>query len=151
MARRYAIRKVIVRAQWGFLAVVVLCWVLMISEHAAFPFVAIAAIATLMAVWQGVDVVRNGGVLETPEGITNRRVFGYKRWRWGEIERFTHVRSRVYLVTSDRRVWPLAGVNEGWLNVWEDGQTREITALLNERLNFWLSERAFGGKHAASV
>lgn len=119
-----------------------LCWVLLIAEHAAFPFIAVGVVATLLGVWQGVDLTRNGGVRESPGGITNRRTFGYRHWGWDEIEKFTHVRSHVYLVTRDRVVCQLAGVNEGWRNTWDGGETRELTALLNERLATWQSRRA---------
>lgn len=132
--RRYAMRKVIARAQLGFALVFALAWILLIAEHAAFAFMAIGAVATLACVWQGIDVVRNAGVTETAAGISSRRVFGYRHWRWDEIHEFTSVRSRVYLVTQDRQVCPLAGINEGCRNFWDDGETRQITALLNERL-----------------
>jgi hypothetical protein len=142
VARRYATRKVILRAQVVFAAVIVLAWVLLISEHAASVFLAIVVIATLLTIWQGIEGVRNAGVRETPDGITNYLMFGYRRsWRWEEIEKFAHVRSHVYVVTQDRHISQLAGVNQGWLNTWEGGETREITALLNERLAFWRSKR----------
>jgi hypothetical protein len=67
-------------------------------------------------------------------GIANRTTFGYRRWRWDEIDHFRHVGSRVYLVTRDLKAWQLAGVNERWRNIWEDGETRAITELLNQRL-----------------
>ena len=137
--RRYAVRKVIVRAQWIFAAVVIISWVIGIAEHAALLFLAIAAVGTAIAVWQGVEQVRNGGVSETVEGIANRTAFGYRRWRWDEIDRFKHVGSRVYLITRDRKAWQLAGVNEGWRNIWEGGETRAITELLNQRLQHWRS------------
>lgn len=94
------------------LVLLALSWVLAIAEHASFLFVATAAIFTVVAVWQLVDVLKNGGVHKTPDGITNRRAFGYRQWRWEAIEEFTNVRSRLYLVTRDRRSWPLLGVAE---------------------------------------
>lgn len=139
--RRYAMRKVLARIVGVGFVVMLLSWALLIAERAAFPFIAIGVVGALLALWQGVGLMRNGGVRETAEGITNRRAFGYQEWRWDEIEKFTHVRSRVYLVTRDRRVWQLAGVNEGWRNMWDGGETREITALLNERLAAWQSGR----------
>ena len=140
--RRYAMRKVIIRAQVGFAVLFVLAWALLITERAGLVFIAIGVLATAAEVWQGVDVVRNGGVRETPVGITNRRVFGYQRWPWEEIDSFKHVRSRVYLVTRDGRLCPLTGVNEGWRNSWDGGETREITALLNDRLSTWQAEQS---------
>ncbi len=132
--RRYAVRHVIVRAQWIFAAVLIFAWVLGIAEHASLAFLAIAAGGTAIAAWQGVQQLRSGGVSETADGIANRTTCGYRRWRWDEIDHFTHVGSRVYLVTHDHKAWPLAGVNEGWRNIWEDGETRAITELLNHRL-----------------
>jgi hypothetical protein len=132
--RRYAVRQVIARAQWGFAVVLVLVWVLGITEHAALVFLAIAAAGSALAVWQGVEPLRNGGVSETADGIANRTTFGYRRWRWDEIDHFRQVGSRVYLVTRDHKAWQLAGVNEGWRNIWGDGETRAITELLNQRL-----------------
>jgi hypothetical protein len=132
--RRYAVRRVIARAQWGFAVVLVLVWVLGITEHAALVFLAIAAAGSTLAVWQGVEQLRNGGVSETADGVANRTTFGYRRWRWDEIDHFRHVGSRVYLVTRDHQSCQLAGVNEGWRNIWEDGETRAITELLNQRL-----------------
>ena len=38
------------------------------------------------------------------------------------------MRSRVYVVTKDKAAWQLAGVNEGWRNMWDGRQqTRETT------------------------
>jgi hypothetical protein len=56
--RRYAVRHVIARAQWAFAAVLVLVWVLGITEHAALVFLAIAAAGSALAVWQGVEQLR---------------------------------------------------------------------------------------------
>ena len=53
--RRYAVRQVIARAQWGFAVVLVLVWVLGITEHAALVVLAIAAAGSALAVWQGVE------------------------------------------------------------------------------------------------
>ena len=132
--RRYYVRRAIVGAQIVFLVVLLLSWTLLIAERAAGPFVAIAAIATVVALWQGVQTVRNAGVRETPDGIINRRALGYRQWRWEDIEKFTSVRSRVYLVTHENETVELAGINEGWRNTWNGGETRQITALLNQRL-----------------
>jgi hypothetical protein len=122
-----------------FGAVLILCWVLGLTEHAAAVFLLIAAAGTTLAVWQGVEQVRHGGITESADGIANRTTLGYRRWRWDEIEEFKHVGSRVYLVTRDWKASQLAGVNEGWRNIWEDGETRAITALLNQRLKYWRS------------
>ena len=124
--------------------VAIASWALLIGEHAALPFVAISAVGTLFALWQSVEMVRNDGVRESSEGIANRRMFGYRRWRWEEIERFTHVQSGVYLVAQDGTATRLAGVNEGWCNAWDSGSTREITALLNDRLAAWRSAHLSG-------
>ena len=62
----------------------------------------------LVAVW------REGGVLETPDGITCQLAIRRRSWRRGEIERFTHVGSRVYVVsrhdtTAQLFGWPRDG------------------------------------------
>lgn len=132
--RRYAVRQVISRAQWIFAVVVIFAWVIGITEYASLPFLAIAALGTAFAAWQGFEQLRSGGVTETVDGIANRKTWGYRRWRWDEIDHFAHVGSRVYLLTRDHQAWPLAGVNEGWRNICKDGETRAITELLNQRL-----------------
>lgn len=137
--RRYALRQVIARAQWAFAAILVGVWALGIVEHAAPLYIAIAALGTAVALWQGVVQVRQGGVSETTEGIANRRALGYRRWRWDQIDRFTHVGSRVYVITREGKAWQLAGINEGGRNIWDDGETAEITDLLNKRLAVWRS------------
>jgi hypothetical protein len=88
--RRYALRQVIARAQWAFAAVLVGVWALGIAEHAALLCIAIAALGTAVALWQGVVQVREGGVSETTEGIANRRALGYRRWRCLENGRLTN-------------------------------------------------------------
>jgi hypothetical protein len=138
--RRYAVRRVVLRGQVIFFLVLALSWTLLISDRAALVFVAFATIATLATIWQGVDLVRNAGVRETADGIVNRHDFGYRRWRWEEIETFTHRGSAVYVVTRAEGAWQLGGVYEGWRNQWAGGETREITALLNDRLDAWRTE-----------
>jgi hypothetical protein len=140
--RRYALRRVFAFVIAVGLVVGVLGWALMISEHAALVFILIGVLATLFTTWQGIGMIRDGGVRETAEGITNRWALGHRRWRWGEIEEFKHVDSTVYLVTRDRHIWRLDGVGEGRRNIWEGGETRDITALLNDRLAAWRAQQA---------
>lgn len=114
--------------------VLVLIWVLYITEHAGAPFVIIGVVASVFAIWQAVGVWRDGGVRETDEGITNRGILGCQRWTWDEIEKFVSVRRRTYLVTHDRSASVLFGVADGRVVVWQGGETRGITELLNQRL-----------------
>jgi hypothetical protein len=116
------------------LLMLVLAWWGLIAERAGLVFVAVAGAGTILAVWQAAAVWRNGGVRETLDGITNRRMVRHLHWRWEEIDEFTHVGPRVYLVTRDRRTWPLIGVAQGWRIVWKGGESRDIVGVLNRDL-----------------
>jgi hypothetical protein len=62
--------------------------VLLAAEGAALVYSGIAIIGGGFAVWSGVDIYRNGGLRETPEGITCRQLLvRYRRWRWADIEK----------------------------------------------------------------
>jgi hypothetical protein len=124
-------------SQWVVGGMLIAAWVIAVSERASAVFVAIIAVATLVAVREGVGVGRNGGLHETPDGIANRHTLGYKRWVWDDIDKFTHVRRHVYVLQRDRKMALLTGVAEGGRNAWDDGETREITSLLNDRLAYW--------------
>jgi hypothetical protein len=119
--------------------VVLLSGVLLVTEQAAPLFVAVYVVATLAAGQQGWRVWTTGGLWESEGGLSNQQLFGQRRWAWDEIERFAHVDSRVYVVTRSRKATRLVGVAEGWRNTWQDGESREITDLLNERLIAWQS------------
>jgi hypothetical protein len=121
---------------------IVIGWGLLVAERAALPFVAIGAVSTVVAVWQGVDALKNGGVQEAADGITNRRVFGRLHWPWDDIDSFTSARSRVFVVLGDKRVAPLIGIAQGYRNTWKGGETRDIVAVLNERLELWRAHQA---------
>jgi hypothetical protein len=143
--RRYALRKTYLRAQPAIGAVFVGFWVLLIAEHAGVVFLLIAAGATVFTIWQDAELLRNSGVRETPDGIANRQMFGDSRWRWDEIEKFTNASSRVYVLTRNRSASRLSGIAEGSRNLWEDGETRNITALLNDRLALWQTKEGVCG------
>lgn len=121
-------------------AVGLLALALLVSERAAALFVVIAVAGGVFAIWQGSAALRNGGVREGPDAMTNRRFTAYVHWRWRDIERFDHVGSRVYVVPRTGRAIPLIGIAQGYRVTWRGGQTRDVAGLLNERLDLWRAQ-----------
>jgi|ERR1022692_1069098 hypothetical protein len=121
--------------------IVALCAVLAVDEHAGIVFVVIMGVAGVWTVGMGERAVRTGGLYETTDGITNRRLlgFGCRREQWRDIDRFHNVRARVFVVRRDGSPWPLIGVAQGSRTKWDGGETRDIVTTLNERLELWQS------------
>lgn len=121
--------------------VVALCAVLAVTERAGIVFVVIMAAAAVWTVGMGERGVRTGGLYETANGITNRRLlgFGCRQEQWCDIDRFHSAKARVLVIRRDGSAWPLVGVSQGSRTTWDGGETRDIVAVLNERLGLWRS------------
>lgn len=120
----------------GCLVVVVAAVVLGLAEHAASLFMAIIGVAAVATVWQALAAIKTGGLFETVDGIVNRQLLGvgYRRLAWGEIATFRAVRTRVFAVRRSGAPVALVGVAQGARTTWDEGETRDIVAVLNQRL-----------------
>ena len=121
--------------------VVLMAAVLGLAERASAVFLAIIAVGGVGSLWAGVMAWTRGGLLETPEGIGNRRFLSTRHWSWSEIDEVRSVGSRVFLVLRSGDAIPLIGVAQGYRVTWSDGETRDVVSVLNERLAAWRAER----------
>jgi hypothetical protein len=102
--------------------------------------VAAHAVALACMVAWGELVGVNVCLDESLEGVVTRRHLGRELIGWQEIERFDHRKrgtfDQVYAVLRDGpSARPIIGLQEGQRVVWDGGETRSITAVLNERLH----------------
>jgi hypothetical protein len=116
--------------------------VLVLAESGGPLFIAISAVGAIFGIWSGQMAIRAGGIYETPVGIANPQRMWWRdaKWEWTEIDCFRSVGTRVYIVLRNGTVSPLIGVAQGYGSKWAGGETRDITAELNERLALWRSE-----------
>jgi hypothetical protein len=116
--------------------------VLVVVERASAVFVALCGVAAAFSIWGGRVVLSRGGLYEMTDGIANRQLVWWReaRWAWADIECFRSVGTSVYVVLRDGTVSALIGVAQGHRSRWDGGETRDITAVLNERLDLWRSE-----------
>jgi hypothetical protein len=114
-------------------------WASSASPQAPLLLVAACAVALpCMGAW-GELVGVNVGLDESLEGVVNRHHLGSELIGWQDIERFDHrkrgISDQVYAVLREGPpAQPIVSLQEGQRVVWEGGQTRNITAVLNERL-----------------
>lgn len=108
------------------------------------PSLAIALVLVVLFIaiivwgeWMGVPA----GIYESEEGLKCRWLYGSYVVPWTEIVGFNHRKSgtkdRVYAHKTNGRYRLLAGVLQGQRVVWDGGETRDIVAVLNERLATW--------------
>lgn len=108
--------------------------VLLVAEHAALIFLVIGGVSCVLSFLLGLAAMRHGGIIEGRTGIANRGIVGRSEFRWDEIASFDHVGARVFVRLRDGDVRPLVGVAQGQRTKWNDGETRDIVSVLNERL-----------------
>jgi hypothetical protein len=108
------------------------CW----SEtQAAALFGALLVVAV---VWGELVVIKTG-LEECQAGFIDHHNFGSRVLRLQDIERFDHRKSgrleRVFAVREhDGKGIPIQGLFQGRRVAWQDGDTDDIVAVLNERL-----------------
>ena len=90
----------------------------------------------VIVVWANVIAV-TAGVYEDENGIVTRALFGATRYEWIQLAGFEHARSGthdyVYARLIDGRRRRLA-VLQGQRVLWDDGETKDIVAVLCARL-----------------
>jgi hypothetical protein len=128
-------------------AVGLLSVALVVAESASTVVIVIFGVAGTWCVWFGELVIRNGGLYETATGISNQRLWrGYRCEKWQDIDRFQSAKTRVVVIRRDGSAWPLQGVAQGYRTVWNGGETRDVVAVLNERLGRWRSDKPIAAR-----
>jgi hypothetical protein len=141
--RRYRLprARIGLRVMYAFLAAF---WVVLIQgyqhDHGSVPIVLpLACTVTVLAVfvWDR-RVLVNFGLDESPDGFVDHHTLGRRSLRLDDIERFDHRRTvtfdQVYAALRDGQIHPIVSLQEGQRVVWQDGETRHIVEVLNERL-----------------
>lgn len=125
----------------GMYVVCALSVILGIAEDAAPVFMAIIGVSCVVFFWTSAATLRLGGLRESPSGIANLRPvwlsIRYRREPWENILRFQSVKSIVFVIVRDGTPWRLVGVAQGARTTWDDGETRDIVGVLNQRLEGW--------------
>jgi hypothetical protein len=97
------------------------------------------AVALLVAIIWDRRVAVHIGLEESPDGYIDRNSIGGHLIRWQDIDSFAHRKrgtlDQVYAVLREGSARPIVGLQEGQRVVWEGGETRSITAILNKRLH----------------
>jgi hypothetical protein len=90
-----------------------------------------------LIVWGERRGVRQG-LYESELGLTVVNLYTSYPLLWADVAGFDHRRTgtwdRVYAKRSDGRVRAVATVLQGQRVVWDDGETRDIVGVLNQRL-----------------
>jgi len=99
--------------------------------------IAVGACLGVIAVWANALAI-SAGVHEDEDGIVSRSLFGAKRYEWSDLAGFDHNRrgnhDYVYARLADGSQHRLTNVLQGQRVVWDEGQTKDIVAILSERL-----------------
>jgi hypothetical protein len=99
--------------------------------------VVMAVCVAMAAVWVNVIAVR-GGLYESDEGIVLKLLFRSEGYRWDDVDQFehrligTHDYVYVRLVDGSRR--RVINMLQGLCVIWDGGETKDIVAVLSERL-----------------
>jgi nitrogen fixation-related uncharacterized protein len=90
-----------------------------------------------IVVWANILAV-TAGLYEDESGILIRSLFRSTRYEWTQLAGFEHARSGthdyVYARLTDGRRHRLANVLQGQRVLWDDGETKDIVAVLGARL-----------------
>lgn len=109
-----------------------------VTEGAAPIFLVIIGVAGAFFVWTSLVTLQLGGLYERSDGIANLRpvwlLIRYRSEAWENIVEFKAVKAMVFVVVRDRTPWRLVGVAQGARTRWDGGETLDIVALVNERL-----------------
>ncbi len=137
--RHYRLRwtKPINRGIAVFGAVAWLVFVLGSAKHDWTVVVLLGIWVLIVAVWANFLAV-TAGLYEDESGILIRSLFQSTRYEWTQLAGFEHARSGthdyVYARLTDGRRHRLTNVLQGQRVLWDDGQTKDIVAVLCARL-----------------
>jgi len=122
------------------MAMYALCAVPFILGIAVVVGIVLLGTVGLITVWMERSF-RRGGMYETDAGLRIVTGWGSKTVPWADIASFRPAakghRGRVLLVGTNGVISPITGLAQGARICWRGGETRDIVAVLNARLDDW--------------